>query len=106
MPTFDEVRGPVERGVYIGVMWLAGKGYIGDSDTANYIAMIVATVAVIYGYFQNRRQGILKSAARVPNTVVVTSQEMSDATPKNINILSVNDSQESVTNAVKRAKTE
>ena len=105
-PTFDEIRGPVERFVYIAVMWLAGKGYIGESDTANYVAMVVATVAVIYGYLQNRQKGILESASRVPNTVVVTSQELSDATPKNANILSVDDSQQSVTNAVKLAKGE
>lgn len=74
-PTFDEIRGPVERVVYIGLGWLVAKDYITDAEKAGYATLALAAVAVFYGWWQNRPDGIINSAAALPNT----QKEIADA---------------------------
>jgi hypothetical protein len=57
------------------------KGYY-DQDTLIAVVGAMFTIASAgYGIYLKRRAGLLISATTVPNTVVVTTQALADATP-------------------------
>lgn len=90
--TFDQIRGPIERVLYVAFGWLVAKGYISNAEVANYMTLALAILAAFYGWWQNRPKAILQSAAAVvgndgKKTVVVASPELADSTPEN-NIVS------------------
>ena len=76
--TFDQIRGPVERIIYIGLGWLVARGFITSVEVANYATLILAIVAAAYGWFQNRPRAILQSAQALPKVkkIISTDQEM------------------------------
>ena len=72
--TFDQIRGPVERIIYIALGWFVAKGFIASSEVANYATLVLAIVAAFYGWWQNRPKAILQSASAVPGvTRIVTN---------------------------------
>lgn len=79
--TFDQIRGPLERVIYIGLGWLVARGFITSAEVANYATLILAILAAFYGWWQNRPKAILASAAAIPEVrkVVVTDASMADA---------------------------
>lgn len=89
--TFDQIRGPVERVVLIGLGWLVAKGYITAAEVAPYATLALAILAAFYGWWQNRPVAVLQSAAAVPETVVVTTPSLANATPDQDNIKSCQD---------------
>jgi hypothetical protein len=80
--TFDQVRGPVERVIYIGLGWLVARGFITSADVANYATLLLAVAAAFYGWWQNRPKAIAQSAAAIPGTTVVTTPELAMDTPE------------------------
>ena len=83
--TFDQIRGPLERLIYIGLGWFAARGYIGSAEVANDATLVLAFAAAFYGWWQNRPTAIARSASAIPDTTVVTTPEIACATPeKNI----------------------
>lgn len=74
--TFDQIRGPIERVLYIGLGYVAAKGYIGSDQIGNYAALILGIGAAFYGWWQNRPKAILQSASALPE---VTSIKTTDA---------------------------
>lgn len=76
--TFDQVRGPLERVVYIGLGWLVARGFITSVEVANYATMILAVLAAFYGWWQNRPKAIIQSASALPEVqkIVTTDQTM------------------------------
>ena len=48
--TFDQIRGPIERVVYIGLGWLVARGFITSAEVANYATLILAVGAAFYGW--------------------------------------------------------
>lgn len=102
--TFDQIRGPVERLVYIGLGWLVARGFITSADVANYATLALAIIAAFYGWWQNRPKAIIQSAAAIlgddgKRTVVVTSPKMAASTQEN-NIVSNKAPKNSVSDAV------
>jgi len=72
--TFDQIRGPLERVVYIGLGWLVARGFITSEEISNYLTLIMAILAAGYGWWQNRPKAILQSAEAVPGvTKIVTT---------------------------------
>jgi len=71
--TFDQIRAPLERVVYILLAWLAGKGYLGPQDVAGIGTLIVAIAAAFWGYWINRPHGILASAQALPEVTKITT---------------------------------
>jgi uncharacterized protein YggE len=83
--TFDQIRGPIERLLYIGLGWLVARGHITSEDVANYATLALAIAAAVYGWWQNRPKAIAQSAAALPGTTVVTTPALAQSTPdKNI----------------------
>lgn len=80
--TFDQIRGPLERVVYVGLGWLVARGFITSADVANYATLILAIAAAFYGWWQNRPKAIAQSAAALPNTTVVTTPDIAANTPE------------------------
>lgn len=74
-PTFDEIRGPVERVLYIGVGWLVARDYISTGEAAGYVTLLLGVIAAFYGWWQNRPQGIVVSAAALG----LTQKELTEA---------------------------
>jgi hypothetical protein len=85
--TFDQIRGPIERVVYIGLGWLVARGFITSAEVANYATFLLAVLAAFYGWWQNRPQAIAVSAANA-GMVVVTTPAIAQATPEQPNIVS------------------
>ena len=85
--TFDQIRGPVERVVYIFLGWLVARGFITSAEVANYATLVLAILAAFYGWWQNRPKAVAQSAAALPGTTVVTTAAIAASTPEG-NILS------------------
>jgi hypothetical protein len=80
--TFDQIRGPLERIVYIGLGWLVAKGFITSAEVANYATLALAVMAAFYGWWQNRPKAIAQSAAALPGTTVITTDAIAASTPE------------------------
>lgn len=81
MPNWSQLSGVVERLVTAAVMFAVGKGWITTADTANIIALVLGLASVLYAFFVNRNTNLVKQAASVPGTQVVTSDAIADAIP-------------------------
>lgn len=80
--TFDQIRGPIERVIYIALGWFVARGFITSAEVANYATLILAIIAAFYGWWQNRPKAILQSAAALQGTTVVTTHDMASNTPE------------------------
>lgn len=80
--TFDQIRGPLERIVYIGLGWLVARGIITSAEVANYGTLALALLAAFYGWYQNRPKAIVQSAAALKGTIVVTTPDLAGTTPE------------------------
>jgi hypothetical protein len=98
--TFDQIRGPVERIIYIGLGWLVAKGFITSADVANYATLALAVAAAFYGWWQNRPKAVLQSAAAISGTTVVTTPALAKDTPES-NIISNTSTNKTIGDAVK-----
>lgn len=87
MPTWDQIKGIVERLIVVGLTYLATKGYIELQDVATYGPAILALAAAGWAAWVNRPKAIVQSAAALPNTTVVTTPEIAHNTPE-LNIVS------------------
>lgn len=83
--TFDQIRGPIERVVLVGLTWLVAKGYITSADVATFSTAIIAVLAAAYGYWQNRPKAILQSAQAVPGVQKIVSTDQSMVADKSLN---------------------
>jgi hypothetical protein len=77
--TFDQIRGPIERVLYVGFGWLVAKGYISNAEVANYMTLALAVLAACYGWWQNRPKAIMQSAEALLDVkkIVTTDRAMS-----------------------------
>lgn len=77
--TYDQIRGPLERVVYIGLGWLVARGFITSAEVANYATLILAVGAAVYGWWQNRPKAIIQSAEALPGTqrIITTNKDLS-----------------------------
>lgn len=98
--TFDQVRGPVERLIYVGLGWLVARGYIASEEVANYATLLLGVGAAFYGWWQNRPKAIMVSAAAIKGTTVVTTPDLASSTTQT-NIISNLDSKAAVATAIK-----
>lgn len=66
--TFDQIRAPVERVVYITLGYLAARypQYLGSADVTAFGTAIVALIAAFYGYWINRPKSLLQSVSALP----------------------------------------
>lgn len=71
--TFDQIRGPIERLVLVGLGWLAAKGVITSAEVANYATLVLALGAAFFGWWQNRPKAILQSAQALPEVTKIVS---------------------------------
>ena len=74
--TFDQIRGPIERVIYIGLGWLVAKGVITSAEVANYATLALAMGAAFYGWWQNRPKAILQSASALPEVKKIVSTDV------------------------------
>lgn len=65
--TFDQIRGPLERVVLVGLGYLVSKGIISSAEVANYATLVLAILAAGYGWWQNRPKAIMQSAEALPD---------------------------------------
>lgn len=79
MPNWSQFSGGVDRLLLVGLTWLASKGYITTEDVANYAALIVGIAGAVYAFYVNRNTNLVKQAASVPETIVVTNAETANA---------------------------
>lgn len=80
MPNWSQVSGVIERVVMAGVMFGVGKGWITGDDAANLTALIVGIMAALYAYYVNRPKNLIKQAASVKDTTVVTNPDIAYST--------------------------
>lgn len=89
--TWDQISGPADRLILMGLAWLVGKGYITSADVAPIAAAALAVAGAGYGWFVNRPKAIVQSAAALPGTTVVTTPTLAASTPEtNIKSSAVN----------------
>lgn len=86
-PTTDQVVGVADRLLTVLVMWLLMKavmfGWISESDATSLGPIIVAFLAGLWGWWNNRPKAILVAAARLPDTKVVTTPDLAASVPSN-----------------------
>lgn len=95
-PTWDQIKGIVERFVSLGLAallsWAVIKGWITKEQAkewgAEYGPIVIMAIATWYGWRINRPKAIVQSAAALPGTVVVTTPAIARATPNEPNIVS------------------
>lgn len=98
IPTWDQVKGLIERAVLIATTFLVAKGYITNEMAALAAQFIIPAAGLFYAWWVNRPKAIVQSAAALPNTMVVTTPDLSNNTPET-NIVS------NITNKVVDTKT-
>lgn len=74
--TFDQIRGPIERILYVALGWLVARGYITSDEVANYITLALGIGAAFYGWWQNRPTAILQSANALPEVKKIVSTDV------------------------------
>lgn len=92
MFTKDQFSGVADRLAIAVVTYLVAKGYVPQALSADLIQLLVIAAGLAWGWYVNRPQAILQSAAAIPNpaaadgkTQIVASPELAAATPeKNI----------------------
>lgn len=95
-PTTDQISGMVDRtisGALIGLLGfvlhkLVLAGVLADSDVTLLSPMLIILLMAAWGYWTNRPKAIVQSAAALPGTTVVTTPDLSAATPNQVNIVS------------------
>jgi hypothetical protein len=71
---------------------MVGVGkYYDQSTLIAFVGALVTIAMTGWGIYVKRKAGILISAVNVPNTTVVTSDDLAKATPDHPNIVSSND---------------
>jgi hypothetical protein len=78
--TFDQIRGPLERVVYIALGYLVARGYITSDAVAGYATLVLAIIAALYGWWQNRPKAIMQSAEALPGTqkIITTNADLAN----------------------------
>lgn len=107
-PTWDQIKGIVERVVSIGLAsalsYAVLKGWITKEDAVKYgadlLPLLVMAAASLYAWKVNRPKEIAQSAAALPGTVVITTPAIAHSTPEP-NIVS-NLSEEQITAQLNR----
>lgn len=85
MPTWDQIKGIIERLILVVLTYAVTKGWIAIEDVATYGPALLALAGAGYAAWVNRPKAIVQSAAALPNTVVVTTPAIASTTPeKNI----------------------
>lgn len=85
MPNWSQLSGVIERIVTAGLMFAVGKGWIAEADITNTVGLIVGIMAALYAYYVNRPTNLIKQAASVKDTTVVTNPDIAhNVTHKNI----------------------
>lgn len=82
MPNWTQISGVLDRGILVGLTWLASKGYITSADIANYATLILGIAGAIYAFWVNRNTNLVNRASSVPNTTVVTTSDIAAALPQ------------------------
>lgn len=90
MPTFDQIRAPLERVLYIALGYIAAKGWIGKEMVGDIITVVLALAAAGYGIYTTKQSVVAARAADAlpAGSVIVTSSEIAAATPNNPNVVS------------------
>ena len=92
MTSTTQVSGVIERIATVAITWLltwlTTKGWISTAQAAEFMPLLLAVITAVYGWWITRDKAILQNAAAVPGTVVVTTPELSAATPDQNNIVS------------------
>ena len=94
--TSDQASGIADRTVSGALIWLvsfvlakvAALGYLAASDVPQLSVVVIILASAGWGYWINRPMAIVKSAAALPGTTVVTTPDLATATPDQANIVS------------------
>lgn len=86
-PTWDQLKGIVERLVAIALAWAVVKGWINVEAAKDYGPIIIMLASALYAWRINRPKAIIQSAAAIPGTAVVTTPAIANSTPE-LNIVS------------------
>lgn len=87
MPNWSQLSGAVDRVLLITLSYFVGKGYISQGDATTLVGGLVAIIGVGYSMYVNRPTNLVKQAASVPGTTVVTDKNIANNTTQT-NILS------------------
>lgn len=95
-PTTNQVSGMADRtisGALIGLLGfflhkLVVTGILAENDVTLLSPILIILLSAAWGYYVNRPTAIVQAAASLPGTVVVTTSDLSDATPNQSNIVS------------------
>lgn len=85
--TKDQISGVADRLLVVLATYMVAKGYITQSQAAEYIPLVLALASAIYGWYVNRPVAIAQSAAALPGTTVITTPDIARATPMEGNII-------------------
>lgn len=90
MPTWDQIRAPVERVTYIGLGYLAAK-YGWQAQFVSDVGVILLSIfAAGYGVYLTRPATSAARTAEIlgPGSKIVTTKEIAEATPNSPNVVS------------------
>lgn len=103
----DQISGVLDRTIAVLATmllgWMVKRGWIGESDVATLLPAVVLLPAIVWGWWVNRDKALVKSAANVEGTVVVTSPGLASSIP-NANVVSNDAPKMTITAAVSEAK--
>lgn len=91
MPNWSQVSGIADRFVLMGLTWAVGKGWITSDQIGNYAALVLGILGACYAFYVNRNTNLVKQAASVSGTAVVTTAAIAAATPSLSNVVSNED---------------
>lgn len=86
----------LDRAISGGITWLVvdilhrlqTAGYISAGDVSQLSPILILLLLAGWGYYAARPKAIVQAAASLPGTTVITTKTLSEATPKQDNIVS------------------
>lgn len=90
MPTFDQIRAPLERVLLVALTYAVAKGWIAKELVGDILALVLAVGGFAWGIYTTRPSVVAARAAEIlpEGSTIVTSPEIAKATPGNANIVS------------------
>lgn len=79
---WDQISGILDRVIAVGLTWAVAKGYITQSQAAEWLPLILGVLAAAWGWYVNRDKALVQAAAKIEDTTVITKPELAADTPE------------------------
>lgn len=85
-PSGNQAYGALDRALLTlgssSITWALTQHYIGDATALFLTTGVIPMLAIVYGLFANRDMAVVRKAANVEGTTVMTKPELAESTPE------------------------